>query len=426
VLVKDGAGRPVGRIALGRTRAGVATTTGDLNGDLTEDVVVARPARAGARASVSIYDGTNLQRITSFRPFPQSPRAALSVAVGDIDRDGTADIVVGRASAGPSLVRIFRPDGTLVRELKGTLGGRLPGGVSVASADFNGDNYDDVAIGAGRGSAPRVVGLDGYSLGGSGQPQTLFAFQAGGGRTAGAGLAAGYYDPRTRPGFDANLITTPLRGPSAGTVQVWTPMSVEHASMQAVADPHLMLTVKPLGRHVTGGLRLAVTRLGSEALDALGAWADPRRPVYLTVDERGAVARLLTPVGAGAAARATAVKVASAQIAVGPGRVVKVIRRRGYRVVLRLAPNRIGASNRASVTLTRNGRAVRGATVTARVKMLDMEMGQRAFALHETGRGVYAGSTSALLMPGRWGISFRIKPQAGQKVELQVVDTVAG
>jgi hypothetical protein len=29
-------------------------------------------------------------------------------------------------------------------------------------------------------------------------------------------------------------------------------------------------------------------------------------------------------------------------------------------------------------------------------------------------------------MPGRWGISFRIKPPAGQRVELQVVDTVAG
>ena len=66
---------------------------------------------------------------------------------------------------GPSLVRIFQPDGTLWRELDGVLPGRFPHGVTVASSDFNGDNYDDIAIGAGKGRDPLVVGIDGFSLG---------------------------------------------------------------------------------------------------------------------------------------------------------------------------------------------------------------------------------------------------------------------
>ena len=80
----------------------------------------------------------------------------MSLATGNITGSGVAQIIVGRVGPGPSLVRIFSAKGALLRTIKGTIPGPLPNGVTVASADFDGDNYDDVAIGAGREpAAPR-------------------------------------------------------------------------------------------------------------------------------------------------------------------------------------------------------------------------------------------------------------------------------
>ena len=170
----------------------------------------------------------------------------VSLAVANIDDQGIGEIIAGRVGPGPSLVRIFKPDGTLVRELKGTIPGGLPKGVSVAAADFDGDNYDDVAVGAGRDHAPDVVGLSGLSLSAaSSQVQTIFSFTAGRGES-GVSLAAGYYDPTTRPGMVANLVTTPLGGRAAGWAQVWIPYPLDHMTGTA-GPPRQIASFRPLG-----------------------------------------------------------------------------------------------------------------------------------------------------------------------------------
>jgi hypothetical protein len=91
VVVKDGDGASVGRVHPGprNARGGVVTATGDVNGDLDEEVIAATPARAGSPASVSVYDGDTLKLVDRFRPIPESPRAGLSIATGDIDRRRT-------------------------------------------------------------------------------------------------------------------------------------------------------------------------------------------------------------------------------------------------------------------------------------------------------------------------------------------------
>jgi FtsP/CotA-like multicopper oxidase with cupredoxin domain len=349
LLVKDGNARSTRRqikLEPRTARGEVVTATGGLNGDLTQDVVVGSPARPGSPASVSAYDGRTLRRIARFVPFPESPQAGLSLAVGNIEGDGRGDIVVGRVGRGPSLVRIFRGNGSLVRTIRGAIPGVLPGGVSVASADFNGDNYDDVAIGAGRGSGPLVVGLDGFTVSQrSLRPARLFAFRAAGGPTSGVSVAAGYYDPRTRPGQAANLITTPQAGRLVGQVQVWTPDPAGHQHESGAAafnsawsgarsqsafilyclhalgaardgqyaslasrwglplasgsaaspPPRLMATLYPLGRPVRVGLRLAVSFLGKQGLDALVAWTDPHKPAYISISDQGVVSSIRTP-----------------------------------------------------------------------------------------------------------------------------------
>ena len=319
VLVQDGNGRALGRIHPGPRKAegGVVTATGDVNGDLTEDIVVGSRSRRGSSADVSVYDGKGrlsgrrghrrlrFRRIERFRPFPGSRRAGLSLATGDIDRDGRAEIVVGRVGRGASLVRIFRPNGRLFRQIRRTLPGLLPTGVTVTSADFNGDNYDDVAIGAGRGRAPRVVGIDGFTLGGApGRPAAkLFSFLAARSRTSGVNLAGGYYDPRTRPGLLANLITAPQGGRRAGQVKVWTPPPPPEHGASAMGghatSPRLMATLRPLRGRVRGGLRLAVTRLGKQGVNTLVAWTNPSRRAYVSINGEGVVSQLRPPIGPG-------------------------------------------------------------------------------------------------------------------------------
>jgi FtsP/CotA-like multicopper oxidase with cupredoxin domain len=365
VFVKNGKGRSVGRIKPSRgARGGVVTATGQLNNDpndLTEDVVAGTRPNGRSPAMVSVYDGKTLRRIARFRPFPDFPRAGVSVATGNI-AGPQADIIVGRVGPGPSLVRIFSASGRLLRTIKGTIPGPLPSGVTVASADLNGDNYDDVAIGAGRGGSrlPRVVVLNGYTLlNRSQRPQRLFSFVAAGGSGSGVNLAAGYYDPRTRPGLLANLITTPQTGRMAGTVQVWVPpFEAPHVTPALIGDPtvpgaspglaaraatdglrhggawsqssdlllyclhhfsgqaspqfaslarrlglpatdlnvpRVIATLHPFGRHLSTGLNIAVTHLGTSALDAVASWTNPNHAVYTSIDSAGAVSTIRTP-----------------------------------------------------------------------------------------------------------------------------------
>src|SRR3954470_1707408 len=85
---------------------------------------------------------------------------------------------------------------------------------------------------------------------------------------------------------------------------------------------------------------------------------------------------------------------------VGPGHVTRVVRQHGNALALALAitPNRVLVPNHFRVRLTKAGRPVRGARVTARFTMVDMQMGTQIYPLPEVGNGVYARRAPALIM----------------------------
>ena len=405
VVVKDGNGKTAGRVyPFGKSSTrGVATATGQLTDDLTEDVVGA-PSTFGPAPFVSVYDGQSLERIAHFRPFG-TERVGVSLAVANIDDQGIGEIIAGRVGPGPSLVRIFKPDGTLVRELKGTIPGGLPKGVSVAAADFDGDNYDDVAVGAGRDHAPDVVGLSGLSLSAaSSQVQTIFSFTAGRGES-GVSLAAGYYDPTTRPGMLANLVTTPLGGRAAGWAQVWIPYPLDHMTGTA-GPPRQIASFRPLGRHTSRGLNLQVNRLGPNALGALATWLDPNDPVFVSIDDAGVISRIQTPVTAAAVESAGRAKAAP-----------QTARKAGYDLSL-------DTRNHVAIRLTRHGKAVRNAAVSVTYTMLDMPMAPSAETLRETSAGVYSGRGPAVAMSGRWQLAIRVAPSGKPAFTKRVVSVL--
>jgi copper transport protein len=111
---------------------------------------------------------------------------------------------------------------------------------------------------------------------------------------------------------------------------------------------------------------------------------------------------------------------------VGPGPVKEVLTRNGYRIELRVAPNRAAAPNTFAIRVTRDGKPVRHATVIAGFAMLDMEMGTQTYVLPERAPGLYERAAPALVMVGHWGMSFEITPPGIQPFTFTLVDRTTG
>jgi copper transport protein len=117
---------------------------------------------------------------------------------------------------------------------------------------------------------------------------------------------------------------------------------------------------------------------------------------------------------------------ASAIARVGPGPVTEVVNKNGYRIEIRVTPNRAAAPNAFSIQLTKGGKPVRHASVIAGFAMLDMEMGRQSDVLPEHAPGIYERSAPALVMVGHWGLSFEITPPGQQPFTITLVDRTTG
>lgn len=118
---------------------GVRVATGDVDGDGTADVITA-PAAASSRLPVRIFSGRDGHLIRSFSPFGVRSRGPGSLAGGDVDGDGKADVIVGRAG----VLRILSgATGSILVDLRVPLSARAGSGGLVVR-DTNGDGLADV------------------------------------------------------------------------------------------------------------------------------------------------------------------------------------------------------------------------------------------------------------------------------------------
>jgi subtilisin family serine protease len=150
IFRKDGA--PIGGfMAYPQTfRGGVSVAVGDIDGDKRADIIVA--PGSGMEPLVKIFDSKgNLN--TRFLAFGHDFRDGARVAVGDIDGDKIADIAVSKMNGGGE-VKIFGQYFVLKSQL--TPYSNFQGGINVALGDLDGDNVAEIITGAGSGGGPHV------------------------------------------------------------------------------------------------------------------------------------------------------------------------------------------------------------------------------------------------------------------------------
>ena len=153
---------------------GVLIDAGDFNGDGLADIVVTADIGGGPR--VRVFDGAKIS-INSptiiadfFGIADPNFRGGSRAAVGDLNADGRADLLVMAGPNGGPRVSIY--DGQSIAA--GTPRNLIPDffafepslrdGAYATIGDFNQDGFGDIVFGAGLGGSPRVRIINGQTL----------------------------------------------------------------------------------------------------------------------------------------------------------------------------------------------------------------------------------------------------------------------
>ncbi|MFL5331529.1 MAG: hypothetical protein ACJ8C4_21780 [Gemmataceae bacterium] len=142
---------------------GVTVAAGDVDKDGLDDIITG--AGPGGGPHVEAFSGQNNSVLRSFFAYPAGFSGGVFVASGDVNNDGFDDIITGAGSGGSPQVEVFSGnDLTLLRSFLAYAGG-FSGGVRVASNDVDGDGFADLITGAGPGGGPHVLAYSGQTQG---------------------------------------------------------------------------------------------------------------------------------------------------------------------------------------------------------------------------------------------------------------------
>ncbi|NQU99200.1 MAG: VCBS repeat-containing protein, partial [Parcubacteria group bacterium] len=146
VFEADGTIKPIQFFAFHEdSRTGVDVATGDVDGDGKDEIAVSQFANGEAWVKVYRYNDTQTV-IGSWRAFPAGVESGATVAMGDIDRDGLAEVIVGAGTGGGPQVRVFEADGSPKPIQFFAFHPDSRTGVDVACGDMDSDGKDEIAV----------------------------------------------------------------------------------------------------------------------------------------------------------------------------------------------------------------------------------------------------------------------------------------
>jgi hypothetical protein len=173
---------------------------------LNKFTAVGADAGAGPLVTITFQNGTYV----SFFAYDASFRGGVRVAIGDVNGDGSPDIITGAGAGGGPQVDVYNVDNStgavsLQTSFFAFDEPFFAGGVYVAAGDTNADGFDDVVVGAGAGGGPRVQVYAGSATGlvTSSTLNDFFAYSLA--FTGGVVVAAG----DRNADFDSEVITAP-------------------------------------------------------------------------------------------------------------------------------------------------------------------------------------------------------------------------
>jgi len=148
---------------------GVRVALADVTGDGTPDLVTA--PGPGTAPTIHVFDSATHQEVASFDAYESTFTGGVYVAAGDITGDGKAEIITGADQGGGPRVGVFggstvsgTATPTALDDFLAINDTNFRGGVRIALGDVNGDGTSDLVVGAGFGGGPRIAVYDGASL----------------------------------------------------------------------------------------------------------------------------------------------------------------------------------------------------------------------------------------------------------------------
>ncbi|MBU1705457.1 S8 family serine peptidase [Patescibacteria group bacterium] len=132
-------------------KGGVRVALGDVDGDGSPEIITGAGPGGGPHVRIFEPDGALLSQ---FFAFSESTRFGVFVSAGDVDADGRADISVSADAGGSGQVKVFNLAGENLISLQPY--GDVNFGIRTSLADLDGNHQAEIIAATGAGPAPQV------------------------------------------------------------------------------------------------------------------------------------------------------------------------------------------------------------------------------------------------------------------------------